>query len=70
MNKETKFFVYLLERYADYKGISAPEVLAQWDGAHLTEKIYSLYDLYHVECLQNAFDDIDSLTKAQSHNQL
>ncbi len=61
MSKETRFFVYLLERYADYKGVSAPEVLAQWDNAGLTERIYSLYELYHVERLQNAFDDIDSL---------
>ena len=61
MKKETKFFVYLLERYADYKGVSAPEVLTQWGNAGLTERIYSLYELYHVERLQNTFDDIDSL---------
>lgn len=61
MGKETKFFVYLLERYADYKGVSASEVLTQWDNAGLTERIYSLYELYHVERLQNAFDDIDLL---------
>ena len=64
MGKETRFFVYLLEHYADYRGVSAAEVLKRWDAADLTERIFSLYDLYHIERLQNAFEDIDSLLAA------
>ena len=70
MNEKTKFFVYLLEHYADYRGISAPEVLKLWDDAGLTERIYSLYELYHIECLQNAFEDIDSLLASASASSL
>lgn len=61
MGKEGKFFIYLLEHYAESKGLSASEVLAQWDALRLTEFIYSLYELYHVERLENAYDDIDAL---------
>ncbi|MBQ6470477.1 MAG: DUF3791 domain-containing protein [Victivallales bacterium] len=62
MSKEGDFFIYLLEGYAAHKGTTADKVLAQWDALDLTEFIYGLYELYHVECLENAFDDIDRLT--------
>ncbi|MBQ9242908.1 MAG: DUF3791 domain-containing protein [Proteobacteria bacterium] len=61
MTKETEFFIYLLERYADYKSRTAPEVLKEWDELKLTDLIYDLYEIYHAERLQNAFDDIDLL---------
>ena len=32
-----------------------------WDSLSLTDFIYDLYELYHCERLQNAFDDIDTL---------
>lgn len=63
MSKETAFFVYLIERYSEYKGISAPKVLEQWDQYELTDLIYDMYEIYHIERLQNAFDDIDKLVK-------
>lgn len=63
MKKETDFFLYLLERYAEAKGTTADRVLTEWDRLGLTELIYDLYELYHCERLENAFQDIDTLMK-------
>jgi hypothetical protein len=61
MSKETEFFIYLLERYAAYKEKTAPQVLKEWDKLDLTDFIYDMYEIYHVERLQNAFDDIEQM---------
>lgn len=61
MSKETSFFIYLIERYAENKGKTACQVLREWDKLELTDFIYDMYELYHVERLQNAFEDIDKL---------
>ncbi|MGN1144145.1 MAG: DUF3791 domain-containing protein [Anaerovoracaceae bacterium] len=61
MRKETSFFIYLIERYARYKGKSADQILKEWDALDLTDFIYDMYEIYHVERLQNAFADIDAL---------
>ena len=61
MSKEAEFFMYLLERYADYKKEKASEILKMWDQSGITKLIYDLYDIYHVERLENAFEDIDKL---------
>lgn len=61
MTKETIFFIYLLERFAEYKNKPSYEVLSEWDALELTDFIYDMYEIYHCERLQNAFDDIDAL---------
>jgi hypothetical protein len=61
MSKEMKFFIYLLESYALQKGVSGRQVLDLWKSKHLVEVIYRGYELYHVERLENAFEDIDGL---------
>ena len=61
MSRESTFFIYLIERYAAYKQTSADRILALWDRLDLTDFIYDMYELYHCERLQNAFDDIDVL---------
>ncbi|MDR0285802.1 MAG: DUF3791 domain-containing protein [Propionibacteriaceae bacterium] len=61
MTEELRFFIYLLERYGASKGVSGGEMLAQLDAKGLTEFVISLYDLYHVERLENAFADLDEL---------
>ena len=61
MSRETSFFIYLIERYAAYKKTSADRILALWDSLDLTDFVYDMYELYHSERLQNAFDDIDAL---------
>ena len=35
MRKETAFFIYLLERYAEEKGKTADQVLKEWDSMEL-----------------------------------
>lgn len=61
MSREATFFIYLIERYAQSKGKNAYQVLKEWDSLELTEFIYDMYEMYHIERLQNAFDDIDAL---------
>ena len=53
MSKEMEFFIFLLESYAAYKNTTADEVLK------LTDFIYDMYERYHIERIENAFEDID-----------
>lgn len=61
MPKEMDFFIFLLEQYAAAKGTTADEVLRQWDDTGATDTIYGMYERYHSEAIENAFDDIDRL---------
>lgn len=68
MNKETEFFIYLLEKYAEYKKISTADVLNTLEQLDLTNFIYNMYERYHTEAIENAFKDIDDLIKEQKSN--
>lgn len=68
MSKEMDFFIFLLEQYAAHKKLTADKVLNLWDKLELTDYIYNMYELYHIESLQNAFDDIDRLTAEKQNN--
>ena len=61
MSKESDFFVYLLEHYATYKNTTAEKILKILDEKELTDYVYDMYEIYHSESLDNAFNDIDSL---------
>lgn len=61
MSEQAKFFLYLIERYAAYKSISANEVLSEWERLSVADMIYDMYEIYHCERLENAFDDIDRI---------
>lgn len=61
MGKEMEFFIFLIENYAEYKNTSADKVLELWDKLQLTDFIYDMYERYHIERLENAFEDIDRL---------
>ena len=61
MSKEFRFFIYLLESYAQYKNIAANEILKTLDEKNLTEFVYQMYEIYHTEAMENAFKDLDSL---------
>lgn len=63
MSREMTFFMYLTERYAEYKGTTSGEILSTWDALGITDMIYSLYELYHTEAIENAFADIDRLSQ-------
>lgn len=68
MTKEMVFFIFLLEHYAEYKNTSADNVLRKWDELELTDFIYEMYERYHNERLENAFDDIDALMLRKQNN--
>lgn len=61
LSKEMQFFIFLLEQYAYAKGMSADAILKQWDESGVTMRIFRMYDLYHCEAVENAFQDIDSM---------
>jgi len=59
MSKESEFFILLLEKYAYYRGKKGNEILAEFKEKNLIDYIYGMYDLYHIETLDNAFEDLD-----------
>lgn len=61
MGKEMEFFIFLIENYAEYKNTTADKILKLWDKLGLTDFIYDMYERYHIERLENAFEDIDRL---------
>ena len=61
MSREMQFFMFLIERYAEYKNSTAGDILTQWDELGITKRIYDLYELYHTEAIENAFIDIDKM---------
>lgn len=63
MSKEMRFFIYLLENYADYKEVSAKDIFNKWNKLNISKEIFDRYELYHIEKLENAYADIDKLTE-------
>lgn len=61
MPREFAFFTYLLESYAQSRGMEAAEVLAALDARNRTQFAYDMYEMYHSEAIENAFRDLDSL---------
>ncbi|GHU74379.1 hypothetical protein FACS189413_19110 [Bacteroidia bacterium] len=59
LSNETYFFLYLLENYAEYKKEETATVLKHFDDSGLTRYINAMYQYYHTERLENAFEDID-----------
>lgn len=66
MEKEMEFFIYLIEHYANYKNTTTEMIINKLDELNLTNYIYNMYEIYHQEAIQNAFDDIDKLIKSKS----
>lgn len=67
MTNEMKFFLFLIERYANRKGRLTGDVLREWDEKGITQRIYDGYWQYHQEAIQNAYEDIDSLASTGKH---
>ena len=61
MSKEMEFFIFLIENYAAYKGTTADKIMKRWDELELTDFIFDMYERYHTERLENAYEDIDRL---------
>lgn len=61
MSKEMEFFIFLLENYAADNNLSATEVFNTWKSAGIIDNIFDMYEFYHSERLENAYEDIDRL---------
>lgn len=63
LSKELTFFIFLLEQCAAEKKTTATKMLEEWDAAGISNRIYSLYEQYHSEALENAFEEIDEMLR-------
>ena len=61
MSKEFKFFMYLMEHYAAHKSVLPGDILKILQEKDLLDLVINSYEIYHVERLENAFMDLDSL---------
>ncbi|MBR4172393.1 MAG: DUF3791 domain-containing protein [Kiritimatiellae bacterium] len=59
MSKEFCFFIYLLERYAEHLGVTADIAYNRLSQKGLVDYAINMYELYHVESIENAFADLD-----------
>lgn len=59
MSKEFRFFIYLLERYAARNGETADVTYNRLAEHGVIDYAMNMYELYHVESLENAFADLD-----------
>lgn len=66
MTKEMEFFTFLMEQYAHYKNTTADKVLRQLDELNLTDYVFNMYEMYHIEAMENAFVDIDKLIETKT----
>ncbi len=64
MSKEFQFFIYLLERYAARNGETADVTLNRLKEHGLYDYAVGMFELYHVEKLENAFADLDRKLEA------
>lgn len=68
MSKEMDFFIYLIENYASYKGKNASEIMKELEELGLVDLIYQMYERYHQEAIENAYNDIDKLITETSNS--
>jgi len=59
MSNEIAFFMYLLEKYAEYKGEQTYLLLEKLERHNVIDYIMQMYPMYHTERIENAFADID-----------
>ena len=59
MSKEFRFFIYLLERYAEHLGVTADVAYRRLSQKNLVHYAIRVHELYHVEAIENAFADLD-----------
>jgi len=62
ISNQSEFFIFLLEKYAEHKSLHAGDVLKRWQEQGLLDYINGMYEQYHIERIENAFEDIDSKT--------
>lgn len=67
MTDELKFFIFLLEKYAYDKNIPTAEIWQKLEDKNLVQEVYGGYPVYHIERLENAYDDIENLLATGKH---
>jgi len=68
ISNQSEFFIFLLEKYAEHKSLPAYKVLKRWEEQGLLDYINGMYEQYHTERLENAFEDIDNKTASFMQN--
>jgi hypothetical protein len=64
MSREFQFFIYLLERYATHLSVTADVAYRRLSEKNLVDYAIDMYELYHVEAIENAFADLDEKLSA------
>ena len=59
ISETNEFFIFLLEKFAEAKNISAKESLNLWKEKGLIDYINGMYEQYHSERVENAIQDIE-----------
>lgn len=59
MSREMSFFIYLLERFAEFRGETADYTLKLLREKGLYDYAINMYELYHTENIENAFQDLN-----------
>ena len=59
MSMEFQFFIYLLERYAGHLGVTADVAYRRLMDKNLVVYSVGMFELYHVEAIENVFADLD-----------
>ena len=68
MSKEMNFFIYLIENYAYFKKTTADKIIDKMIKLDILDKIFNNYEFYHIEKLENAYEDIDRLIEEKELN--
>ena len=63
ISDKAEFFIFLLEKYAETKQISAKYTINLWKDAKIIDYINNMYELYHSERIENAIQDIERKLK-------
>jgi len=66
ISNKAEFFIFLLEKYSEFKKKTVKEVLNFWQENGLTDYINDMYELYHIERVENAIQDIERKSKKQT----
>ncbi|MCL2218328.1 MAG: DUF3791 domain-containing protein [Chitinispirillia bacterium] len=70
LSDESRYFIFLLERYALAKGITGVDALDLFEGWGIVDYIYSMYCTYHTQRTENAIDDIDRVIRERLRGEL
>ena len=59
ISDKAEFFIFLLEKYAEAKNMSAHNALNLWKEKNMVDYINEMYEQYHTERIENAIQDIE-----------